>query len=118
MLPFEKLEVYKKSFQANQQVYRFIKAYHSEPDSTIEQLGQASMNVMLKIAAASARFGEKDQARVYEEARASAVKCSVLLHLLWNEDEMPEDVYASLYICFDEIIHMLNKMIRNKIATN
>lgn len=50
MFPYENLEVYKKAFASNQIVYRFLKTNKNIAGYAKDQLGRASLSIMLNIA--------------------------------------------------------------------
>lgn len=56
MFPYEQLEVYKKAYEANQKVYRFLKGNKSIATYIKSQLGRASLSIMLNIAEGSANL--------------------------------------------------------------
>src|SRR5690242_7253221 len=59
MFSYEHLEVYKKAYSLNQQVYRFLKANNTIPRYAKDQLGIASLSILLNIAEGSAKFSNK-----------------------------------------------------------
>ncbi|MBX2906622.1 MAG: four helix bundle protein [Taibaiella sp.] len=56
MFPYENLDVYKKAYSVNQIVYRLLKGNKSIPGYARDQLGRASLSIMLNIAEGSAKF--------------------------------------------------------------
>jgi four helix bundle protein len=69
MFPYENLEVYKKAFFANQKIYRFLKGNKAIPGYGKDQLGRASLSIMLNIAEGSAKFSNKERRNFYATAR-------------------------------------------------
>jgi hypothetical protein len=69
MFSFEGLIVYKKAFEANQKVYRLLKENRVIPLYVKNQLGRASLSIMLNIAEGSAKFGDRDRRNFYITAR-------------------------------------------------
>ena len=53
---YENLEVYKKAYQTNQNIYRFLKGNKNLPAYVRDQLGRASLSIMLNIAEGSAKI--------------------------------------------------------------
>jgi four helix bundle protein len=71
MFSYENLEVYKKAYRANQCVYRLIKENRTIPNYIRNQLGRASLSIMLNIAEGSGKFSDKDRRNFYVTARGS-----------------------------------------------
>ena len=71
MFSFEKLEVYNKAYKTNQKVYRLLKGNKSIAPFTKNQLGRASLSIMLNIAEGSAKFSNKDRRNFFVVARGS-----------------------------------------------
>ncbi len=61
MFPYENLDVYKKAYTANQQVYRLLKSNKTILGYPKDQFGRASLGIMLNIAEGSAKFSNKDR---------------------------------------------------------
>jgi len=113
MFAYEKLEVYKKAFAVNQNIYRFLKANNSIPRYVKDQLGRATLSIMLNIAEGSGKFSNKDRRSFYVIARGSAFECSSILSFLFNESEIPEALYTELINVYEEVSRMLYAMIQN-----
>ena len=113
MFPYEQLEVYKKACQVNQKVYRFLKVNKQIPPYTKNQLGRASLSIMLNIAEGSAKFSNKDRKNFFITARGSVFECSSLVKFLHGESELADDLTNDLYCAFDEISRILYTMIKN-----
>lgn len=113
MFPYENLDVYKKAFAANQLVYRFLKANKSIPGYAKDQLGRASLSIMLNIAEGSGKFTNRDRRNFYVTARGSAFECAALANFLKNESELPDDLALPLLSQYEEISKMLYTMIKN-----
>lgn len=113
MFPYENLEVYKKAFAANQIVYRFLKTNKTIPGYAKDQLGRASLSIMLNIAEGSGKFTNKDRRNFYVTARGSAFECASLATFLHKEDELPNELASNLLANYEEISRMLFTMIKN-----
>ena len=113
MFPYENLEVYKKAFSTNQLIYRFLKSNKAIPGYTKDQLGRASMSIMLNISEGSGKFGNKDRRNFYVTARGSAFECASLAAFLREEEEMPNELANNLLANYEEISRMLFTMIKN-----
>lgn len=113
MFPYENLEVYNKAYQTNQQVYRLLKGNKSVPGYVKDQLGRASLSVMLNIAEGSAKFSNRDRRNFFVIARGSAFECAALSRFLYDEGEIPPSIFEQMTRSFEELSKMLYAMIRN-----
>jgi four helix bundle protein len=112
MFSYERLDVYKKAVQANQDVYRLLKQNQSIPFYAKNQFGRASLSVMLNIAEGTAKLSVKDRRNFYITARGSAFECSAIVCFLNREGEINDDLKDQLYSSFEEISRMLFGMVR------
>jgi four helix bundle protein len=113
MFPYEKLEVYKKAYFANREVYRFLKGNKNITAYVRDQLGRACLSIMLNIAEGSAKFSERDRKNFYVTARGSAFEGASLITFIQDEGEIPEVLAGQLTLAFEEISRMLYTMIKN-----
>jgi four helix bundle protein len=113
MFPYENLEVYKKAFATNKTMYRFLKSNKGVPSYAKDQLGRASMSIMLNIAEGSAKFSNKDRRNFYITARGSAFECAALTTFLSDEGEIPEAIFQEVAFAYEELSRMLFTMIKN-----
>ena len=113
MFPYEQLEVYKKAYSANEEIYRFLKKNNIIPPYAKNQLGRASLSVMLNIAEGSAKYTARDRRNFLVTARASAFECAALINFFHGEGELTVELKDLLYTAFDEISRILYTMIRN-----
>jgi four helix bundle protein len=113
MLSYENLKVYKKAYALNQAVYRLLKANTSIPRYAKDQLGRASLSIVLNIAEGSAKFSNRDKKNFYTTARASVFECAALVSFLYDEQEISNDFKAEIIKTYDEVSRMLFAMIKN-----
>ena len=113
MFPYEQLAVYKKACQANQKIYRLLKDSKIIAPYAKNQLGRASLSIMLNIAEGSAKYSVKDRRNFFVTARGSAFECSSIICFLHGEGEIPDALKNDLYFSFDEISRILYAMIKN-----
>jgi len=113
MFPYEKLEVYKKAYTANQKIYRFLKDNKNIPPYAKDQLGRASLSIALNIAEGSAKFSDRDRKNFYVTARGSAFECSCLVTFLHDEGELSSELMAEISSIYEEVSRMLYTMIKN-----
>ncbi len=113
MFPYENLEVYKKAYTANQKVYRFLKGNKSIPGYAKDQLGRASLSIMLNIAEGSAKFSHRDRRNFYVTSRGSIFECASLGNFLHDEGEITNDLKVEIISSYKETSRMLFTMIKN-----
>jgi len=113
MFPFQKLDVYNKSFLLNKSIYSFLKNNTQIPSYVKNQLGRASLSISLNIAEGSAKFSKKDRRNFFITARGSAFECASLIEFLYSENEISEEFKNELNSGFEEISKMLFAMIKN-----
>ena len=113
MFSYEHLEVYKKAFQVNQELYRLLKSNTKMPPYLKNQLGRASLSTMLNIAEGSAKYSLKDRRNFFITARGSAFECASLICFLNEEGELADELKNSLYFAFEEISKILYTMVKN-----
>ncbi len=113
MFPYENLEVYKKAFSANQIIYRLLKGNKAIPAYARDQLGRASLSIMLNIAEGSAKFSNKDRRNFYVTARGSTFECAALIAFLKDENEIPINIFEEVNKEYDSLSLMLFTMIKN-----
>jgi four helix bundle protein len=113
MFAYENLIVYKKAFETNQKVYRILKGNKAIVSYAKNQLGRASLSIMLNIAEGSAKLSKKDRINFFATARGSAFECSSLVTFLFEEQEILCELKEELYASYEEISKMLFTMIRN-----
>ena len=113
MFPYQKLEVYKKSFLINKLVYNYLKNNTQIPIYLRNQLGRASLSIQLNIAEGSAKIGHRDRRNFYLIARGFVFECASIVEFLASENEIPLHIKKNLNVGFDEISRMLYVMIKN-----
>jgi four helix bundle protein len=113
MFSYENLEVYKKAYQANQRVYRLFKENKTIPNYLRNQLGRASLSIMLNIAEGSGKFSDKDRRNFYVTARGSTFECASMISFLHDEGEILIELEEELLFSYEEISRMLFTMIKN-----
>jgi four helix bundle protein len=113
MFPYEKLEVYKKAVNLNEQVYEFLKNNKSIPGYLKNQLGRSSLSILLNIAEGSGRFTDKDRKSFLVISRGSTFESAAIINFLHKTEDIPDDLRSHLYLEYDEISRMLFAMINN-----
>lgn len=113
MFPFEQTEVYKKAYQVNRKLYRFIKRNKTTASYARSQLGRAGVSIMLNIAEGSAKYSNRDRKNYFITARGSVFECFALISFLREEEEISEDFKTELCQLLDKISRMPFVMIKN-----
>jgi len=113
MFDYQNLEVYKKAFMANTAVYQLLKTTIALAPYIKNQLGRASLSILLNIAEGSAKFSKRDRKNFYVTARGSVFECSALIGFLYNENEISPELKNELFASYDEISRILFIMIKN-----
>ncbi len=113
MFPYESLEVYKKAFSANQMIYRMVKNSNIAVPFLRNQLGRASLSIMLNIAEGSAKTSVRDRRNFIVIARGSVFECAAIISFLFVEKEISEPVRNELYSVYEEISRMLFALIKS-----
>src|SRR5688572_16464842 len=112
MFPFENLEVYKKAYQFNRELYKLITRSTLLPYMK-NQLGKAGLSIMLNIAEGSAKLTQRDRRNFFTHARGSTFECCSILSFLKDEGEISESLKLHFYTTLEEISKMLYVMIKN-----
>jgi four helix bundle protein len=109
---FRNLEVYKKAKEFHLESIKLlesIKPTNYEKD----QLGRASMSIVLNIAEGSGKFSKPDRRSFYVIARASVFECVAVLDLLNDKNKLSQKEFETMLQLADELSRMLYKMISN-----
>jgi len=112
MFSYQKLEVYKKAFLFNQTIYGMLKGNSKIPAYVRNQLGRASLSIVLNIAEGCAKFTKRDRRNFYVVARGSSFECAALIEILHAEQEISLEMQISLKGKLEEVSRMLYSMIR------
>lgn len=112
MFDFEKLIVYKKAKQFNSTIRHFTGKSKLDITST-DQLGRASLSIVLNIAEGSGRFSKADRRNFFIISRCSIFECIAILEILKEEGFLEVNDYAGFYEKAEELSKMLFSMIQN-----
>jgi four helix bundle protein len=113
MFDFENLEVYKKAKAFNSIVCKTILTINVLDTVTKNQLRRASLSIVLNIAEGSSRFSKPDRKNFCIIARGSVFECVAIFDVLKDNNQLPKEVYNSLYALSEEMSKMLFAMIKN-----
>ena len=112
---FRNLEVYKKAKEFHLDSIKLlesIKPTNYEKD----QLGRASMSIVLNIAEGSGKFSKPDRRSFYVIARASAFDSVAILDILHDKEKLSLNDLNTLLLKADEPSRMLYAKIKNPSA--
>ena len=112
MFLYTKLSVYQKAFALNKRLYQLLKNSSSIPPYIKQQLGRASLSIMLNIAEGSAKTSSKDKRNFMVIACASTFETNALIHFLASENEIKIEDSSYLSNQLEEISKMLFAMIK------
>ncbi|MCR6638609.1 MAG: four helix bundle protein [Sporocytophaga sp.] len=113
MFPFEKLLVYQKAFHLNKSIYKYIKNSPQLPSYLKNQLGRASLSIMLNIAEGIGKKTSKDRKNFLIISRGSTLGCAALIQFLASENEMAQNLQMKICSDLEEVSKMLYTMIKN-----
>jgi four helix bundle protein len=78
-----------------------------------DQLGRASMSIVLNIAEGSGKFSKPDRRSFFVIARASIFECVAIVDLLYDQNKVKENDFEEFIQSADELSRMLFAMIKN-----
>ncbi len=97
----------------NESIYPLLKNNKSIPTYLKNQLGRASLSILLNIAEGSGRQTNKDRKNFLVNARGSTFECAAIINFLYDRKEIENTLKTKLYSEFDQISRMLYAMIDN-----
>ena len=114
MFDFEKLNVYQKAKELNREVLRFLKDNKPIDYYLRDQLKRASISIVINIAEGSGKFSKADKRNFYTTARGSAYECVSLFELIFEENQITEEIFRDFYQKFEIISKMLIGLINSQ----
>ena len=90
-----------------------LKGNKNIPGYAKDQLGRASLSIMLNIAEGSGKFSNKDRRNFYVTSRGSVFECAALITFFSDEGEIEADIFEDISKAYEEISRMLFTMIKN-----
>jgi four helix bundle protein len=112
MFDFCKLDVYKKAKAFCILMTRLLSARKLDR-FTNDQLGRASLSIMVNIAEGTSRFSNKDRRNFMVVARGSAFESAAILEYLYEIGEINNDEFKRHSDSLEEISKMLFGLMRN-----
>jgi four helix bundle protein len=110
MYPYEKLQVYQIALRVNVEVYELLKQSEFLPAYLKNQLGRASLSIMLNIAEGSARTGTRERLQFLKIARGSVFECAALLDFIEKIQGISVEAINSMRTQFESISKMLYRL--------
>ncbi|MFM2387001.1 MAG: hypothetical protein RL660_1758 [Bacteroidota bacterium] len=109
---FRNLEVYKKAKLFHLGCLSILE--ETKPANYVkDQLGRASMSIVLNIAEGSGKFSKADRRNFFVIARASINECIAVIDILRDRQQITEEVFNFHLDSADELSRMLFAMIKN-----
>ena len=113
MFDFEKLEVYSKAKDFNNNVYRFLQENKLLDRTTRDQFRRASFSIMLNLAEGCSRFSNADRKNFFVISRGSVFECVAILDFLKSQELISIETYQAYYMQCEELSKIIFAMIRN-----
>ena len=111
---FENLEVYKKSIDFINRVYKVTKMFPKEEVFGLtSQFRRAAISIALNIAEGSGRFKKLEKRRFYEIARASVFECVPIIEVSKTQGYMSEVEWKELYEMCAELGRMITGLMKS-----
>lgn len=111
MKTYHNLIVYTKSKEVNLEIFQFCKNSKNLPFYIQNQIGRASLSIMLNIAEGSGRVSMADKKHFYVMARASLYETSALIDFLHSANILEKEKAESWETRLTEISKMLYALI-------
>ncbi len=109
---FRNLEVYKKAKLFHLFCLKLLE--ESKPTNYArDQLGRASMSIVLNIAEGSGKFSKPDRRSFFVIARASIFECVAVVDLLHDQNKVNDIDFEEFIKNADELSRILFAMIKN-----
>lgn len=109
---FRSLEVYKKSKYFHLSCLKLIEEIKLSA-YVKDQLGRASMSIVLNIAEGSGKFSKPDRRSFFVIARASIFECVAVVDLLHDQNKINDNDFEEFLKNADELSRILFTMINN-----
>ena len=111
---FEKLEVYKKSIDFINRVYKLSRKFpREETFGLISQFRRAALSIALNIAEGSGRLKRLEKRRFYEIARASVFECIPIIEVSKNQGYIEEEDCKKLRDICAELGRMITGLMKS-----
>jgi len=114
MFGFEKLEVWQKSIDFADEVYRITQRFRDyEKFGLAIQMRRAGVSVSSNIAEGSSRESKKEFVRFLQIAYGSLMEVVSQLHIAQRQEFLPNDEARNLYRAAEEIARMISGLKRS-----
>ena len=114
MFPFEKLEVWKKAIDFNDEILSVADRIGKNDQYSLgEQLRRASISITNNIAEGGGRIGKKEKAYFYNIAKGSVYEVVNLLKICERRKHIEKEEHIRLYREAEELAKMLSGLINS-----
>jgi len=114
MFGFEKLDVWQKSVDLADEVYRLTRDFPDyEKFGLANQMRRAAVSISSNIAEGSGRESKKDFARFLQIAYGSVMEVVSQLHIAQRQEFIPKEQARKVYQDCEEIARMLSGLKRS-----
>jgi four helix bundle protein len=112
MKTYRNLIVYEKSKEVNLEIFHYFRNSKNLPYYIQNQIGRASLSIMLNIAEGSGRISMADKKHFYVMARASLYETSALIDFLQSANILDKEKAESWETRLTEISKILYALIQ------
>jgi four helix bundle protein len=112
MFGYENLSIYHKAKTLNQEILRFNETNTVLPYYIKNQMGRASLSVMLNIAEGAGRFTKNDRRHFYVMSRSSLFETSAIVDLLFSTSKISKEQNDKWIHQMEELSRMLYSLIK------
>jgi four helix bundle protein len=113
MFDFEQLNVYQKSVELNNLVFKLLRMHPSIDRFLQDQLKRASVSISANIAEGSGRFTLCDRRHFFVISRGSAFESYSLLQIISSQYPLNSSPLNEIKLLVEEITKMLFGLIQN-----
>ena len=114
MFPFEKLEVWKKAIEFNDEILSLADSIGKKDQYSLgEQIRRASISITNNIAEGGGRSSKKEKAYFYNLAKGSVYEVVNLLEICERREHIDKDKHLRLYGEAEELAKMLSGLINS-----
>jgi four helix bundle protein len=110
MFKFEELNVYKKSKESVNSVYKITKTWpKDEMYGLTDQIRRAAVSISLNIAEGSSRRGT-EFGHFIDIAKGSCYECVAIMEIAKSNNYLNTEIFQEMYSRFEELARMLSSL--------
>ncbi len=114
MFDFQNLDVYHKSKKLNKEVLKFFRENKGIDSYLRDQFRRASISMVINIAEGSGKFSKADKRNFYTIARGSVYECVSLLEIIFEENQISQELFSDFYQKLEVVSKMLLGLINSQ----